>query len=204
MVVLIFLVLFTLPAIYFGKFIRKHHVVIYLLATVLSILAFIFKDSEITLPLMQGFVGLSFFYLVMVTGALKKTSPLRIKLMGVRREYSIVGFITIAPHALNYAIQGMNGTRSLEWFGIAAFVLMIPLFITSFLSVRKKMNAKTWKDLQSIAYLIYLLLFIHLMINYSKIINLAVYIIIFVLYFVMKGIYEINRYKEKKSKSRAI
>lgn len=201
MIVLVFLILLTIAALHFGKFIRKHNIKIYIVATILAILAFIFKDKTFALPFIQGFLGLSFFYLVMVTGAIKKTNKIRLKLMGVRREYSIIGFIVIAPHALNYTIQGLDGTRQLEWFGLIAFSLMIPLFITSFVKIRKTMKAVTWNRLQSIAYIIYILLFIHLILNYTKTINLVLYLVIFGFYFISKFIFELKKYLDKKKKN---
>ncbi|HKM29582.1 MAG TPA: ferric reductase-like transmembrane domain-containing protein [Bacilli bacterium] len=200
MIVAIFLVILTLLAIYANQFIRKHNVKIYIAAVVISIVSFIFRDKAPALPFVKGFLGLSFFYIVMLTGALKNKSKLRLKFMGVRREYSIIGFIVATPHALNYLMEWLNATRSLEWFGLIVFVLMIPLFITSFATIRKKMKNKTWKLLQSAAYLIYVLLFVHLILNYTKTINLILYIIILGTYFVMKIIYEINKYKTKKTK----
>lgn len=200
MIVLIFLILLTISATYFGKFIRKHNVKLYIAAAIISILAFIFKDQTITTPIIQGFLGLSFFYLVMLTGAIDKKHKIKAKLVGLRREYSILGFIFISPHALNYTIQGLNGTRSLEWFGLISFVLMIPLFITSFVTIRKKMKAKTWNLIQSAAYIIYILLFIHLILNYTQKINLILYLVIFIFYFVMKIIYEAKKFKIKKQK----
>lgn len=199
MIVLAFLILLTILAIYASKFIRKHNVKIYIFLTILSILAFIFKDVAITTPIMQGFLGLSFFYVVMITGAIDKKYKIKAKFMGLRREYSIIGFIVITPHALNYTLEGLNGTRSLEWFGIISFVLMIPLFITSFLIIRKKMKPKTWNLIQSAAYIIYILLFIHLILNYTQKINLILYLVIFLFYFVLKFIYEIKKYKHKKT-----
>ncbi len=199
MIVLAFLILLTILAIYANKFIRKHNVKIYIFITMLSILAFIFKDVAITTPIMQGFLGLSFFYIVMITGAIDKKHKIKAKFMGLRREYSIIGFIVITPHALNYTLEGLNETRSLEWFGIISFVLMIPLFITSFLIIRKKMKPKTWNLIQSAAYIIYILLFIHLILNYTQKINLVLYLVIFIFYFVLKIIYEIKKYRYKKS-----
>lgn len=201
MIAAIFLVILTVLAVYAGPFIRKHNVVIYVGALLLSVLAFMLRDKAFTLPFVKGFLGLSFFYIVMITGALKNKSKLRIKLMGVRREYSIVGFIVITPHALNYTLLWLNGSRSIEWFGLIAFTLMIPLFITSFVKIRKLMKNKTWKLLQSLAYIIYLVLFIHLMINYTKTINLILYLVMFITYFGLKIIYEVNKYKQKKLKS---
>jgi len=203
MIVLVFLILLTLVAFYLGKQMRKHNVKIYIAATLLSILAFIFKEKAFTEPFIQGFLGLSFFYLVMVTGALKKSSKLRLKLTGVRREYSILGFITITPHALNYTLEWINGERSLALLGFSAFIIMIPLFVTSFVSIRRKMKAKTWNLIQSAAYVIYLLLLIHLILNYTKTINLVLYIVIFSYYIVMKIVYEYKRFKAKQLKAKS-
>lgn len=200
MIVLAFLIILTILAMYAGKFIRKHNVKIYIVAVIISILAFILKDKAFTTPIMQGFLGLSFFYIVMITGAIDKKHKIKAKLMGLRREFSIIGFIVISPHALNYTLQGLNGTRSLEWFGLISFVLMIPLFVTSFLKIRKKMKPKTWNLIQSAAYIIYLLLFIHLILNYTQTINLVLYVAIFGFYFVLKIIYEIKKIRTKKYK----
>lgn len=200
MIVAIFLVVFTLLAYFANPFIRKHNILLYIMAVVISALAFIFKDFVLMMPIIKGFLGLSLFYIVMITGTLKNKSKLKIKLMGVRREYSIIGFIVLIPHALDHVLKLINGTNLTEWFGFAAFVLMIPLFITSFLIIRKKMKNKTWRVLQSLAYIIYILFFVHLIINYTKTINLVLYVIIFTLYFVMKIIYEINKYRTKKKK----
>lgn len=201
MIVAAFLILLTLLAIYANKLIRKHNVKLYILALVLSVLSFIFKDHNLAIPFMKGFLGLSFFYIVMITGALKNKSKLRNKLMGIRREYSILGFIVVSPHALHYILLALDGTRALEWYGFIAFLIMIPLFVTSFLSVRKKMKFSHWKLLQKTAYVVYLLLFIHLILHYSKPINLVLYLIIFIFYFVMKFIFELNKYKQKKEKT---
>ena len=192
MIVLAFLIILTILAFFADKFIRKHNVKIYIVATIISILAFILQDKAFTTPIMQGFLGLSFFYIVMITGAIDKKYKIKAKFLGLRREYSIIGFIVIAPHALKYTLQGLNGTIALEWFGM-----------TSFLKIRRKMKAKTWNSIQSAAYIIYILLFIHLILNYTLKINLILYLVIFIFYFVMKMIYEIKKYDAKKKKKLA-
>ena len=185
---------------YGGKFIRKHNVKIYIVFTVVSVLMFILQTKAFATPFIQGFLGLSFYYLVMVTGALKKGSTLKIKLTGVRREFSILGFITILPHATKYLLEWLYGDIEFPIFGVIGFVLMIPLFITSFQSIRKHMTQKSWKRLQSVAYVIYILLFVHLIINYTEKINLILYLVLFVSYFVMKITFEIKKLKEKQMK----
>lgn len=200
MITTAFLIVLTLLAVYAGSFIRKHNVKFYVGALLLSILSFIFKDLFFAMPFIKGFLGLAFFYLVMLAGALKNKTKLRVKLMGVRKEYSIIGSIVVTPHALNYTLLWLNGTRSIEWFGLVAYVIMIPLFVTSFVVIRKKMKNKDWKLLQSSAYIVYLLLFIHLILNYTKKINLILYLAMFLAYFGMKLLFEVNKYKSKRAK----
>lgn len=200
MIVLVFLILFTALAFYYGNFIRKHSLKFYIGTSIFSIVAFLLNDKPFMKPITQGFLGLSLFYLVMIAGSVPKKSKLRIKLFGLRREYSIIGFIISMPHALKYLLQVFNGTITIPWFGLIAFIMMIPLFITSFATIRKKISLKTWKLIQSPAYLIYLLLLIHLIKNYSEKINLILYIVMFSFYFISKVIYEWMRIKEKKRK----
>lgn len=200
MIALIFIIILTLTAFFFDKFIRKQSLWLYLGSVLLSIVAFIFKDVGITKPIMQGFLGFSLFYLVMIAGSLPKKRPLRRKLYSVRREYSIIGFIFITPHAAKYLIEAIQGQIDLPIFGIIAFVLMIPLFITSFPSIRKKMSFKTWTYIQMPAYLIYALILVHLVINYTEKINLILFIILFTFYLITKIIFEVGEYKLKKQR----
>lgn len=134
----------------------------------------------------------------MITGSFKKSTKLRRMLILIRKDYSILGFIFISPHALIFTLQALKGVIAFEWFGIVAFILMIPLFVTSFTIYRKKMSAKNWMRLQLISYIIYILLCIHLIISYTSQINLVIYIVLFGFYFVNKTIYEISRLKAKK------
>lgn len=204
MIVAAFLVVLTLLAYFASPFIRKYNVKIYIAAIVISAIAFVLKDKPIAMPFIKGFLGLSFFYIVMITGALPKKNKLRLKFVGVRREYSILGFIVITPHALMRVVQWLDGIRSLEWFGLIVFVLMIPLFVTSFVVIRKKMTQRAWKLLQSLAYIIYILLFIHMILNYSLKINLVLYLVLFIGYFILKIHYEVKKYLAKKNKIKAV
>ena len=179
MIVAAFLVILTLLAFYANRFIKKHSIILFVLATVLSVVAFVFKDHPLAVPFIKGFLGLSLFYIVMLTGALKAKSKLRIKFMSVRKEYSIIGFIVISPHALYHIIEWLSGNSNIEWYGLISFLLMVPLFITSFTVIRKKMKHTNWKLLQKLAYLVYLLLFIHLILNFTKQINLILYLLMF-------------------------
>ena len=201
MIVLLLAALLIVLAVYQGKFIRKHNVKLYIGAIVIAIVAFVFQDKVKVLDMfMEGFVGLSILYVVMVTGALKDKSKLKIKLAGIRREYSIIGFILITPHATKYFLEFLSGDIKIPLFGIVGYAVMIPLFATSFYSVRKKMSRYAWVTLQKLAYVTYLVLFIHLIKNASSTQNLVAYVVLFVGYFIMKIYREIVKANNKKKK----
>lgn len=202
MIPVIIILILALSAYFMGNIIRKKTVYFYSAIFVLGVVAFIFRENSIFDFVNQGFLGFSFFYLVMFAGALSNKSKLRKKLIGIRKEFSILGFISITPHAIGKLILIFTGEITYAWFGIAAFVIMIPLFITSFTYIRKKMTNKTWKKLQSLAYLVYLSLLIHLIINYTQRLALILYIVLFAVYFVFKLIYEFKKYKLKVNKKK--
>jgi len=97
-------------------------------------------------------------------------------------------------HPLYYAPEVLAMTRDIPWFGLASFVVMIPLFITSYLVIRMKMKPKSWKNLQRFAYLSYALTLIHLIVNASTIQNRMIAIALFIPYVVLKLI-KICRFK---------
>ncbi|MBN2605594.1 MAG: ferric reductase-like transmembrane domain-containing protein [Bacilli bacterium] len=186
MITLVLIILFGLFAYFFQKQIRKNQVVIYLVALLISIAAFILFDFPLLTPITHGFTGLALFYLVMMAGALPNKTKLKKSLMSVRKEYSIIGFIVATPHALHYTIEYLNGEIAIPLFGIIAYLIMIPLFVTSFHVFRRKMSFRAWKLVQRLAYLVYGLLLIHLILNYSLKINFVLYIVLFTVYFILK------------------
>ncbi|MCF7925886.1 MAG: hypothetical protein K9L26_05065 [Candidatus Izimaplasma sp.] len=199
MISLIVAILLVLLAIYFNEGIRKYSQLLYIGMTLLSILAFWQIEATLFTPIRLGGLGFGIFYVVMLTGALKHKSKLRITLMKVRMEYSILGFIAITPHALYQLLKYINGDIAIPILGIIAYAIMIPLFITSFRVIRKKMTYQNWKTLQRFAYIVYIGLSIHLILN-SALPNFAVYIIEFAGYFILKVMYEVKRYQRTKSK----
>ena len=186
MITLIFIIIFTFIALKIPGKIRRYEISIYLLASVVAILSLVFNSHFLFAPIIKGFVGLALFYLVMIASSLKVKTKLRKGLMGLRKHYSILGFILITPHAVYYLIQIITGNQAFTPFGIAAYGIMIPLFITSFLSIRKKMKPSSWKNLQRLAYISYGLLLIHLILHYTNRLNLILYLILAVLYFYLK------------------
>ena len=200
MIILPLAIIFILLAFYHSKFIRKHNLKLYIIFSIVAIIAFLLRDKfPLADPFIQGAIGLGFLYVVMFTGALKKKSKLHIKLMSVRREYSIIGFIALTPHALYNTIAFLQGELiGLEWVGLIPYAIMIPLFITSFMIVRKKFTFTTWKKIQNYAYIVYILIFLHLLIVYTNKVNLIVFIILFSVYFILKIKKELTIYLDNK------
>ncbi|MGE4548388.1 MAG: FMN-binding protein [Intestinibacillus sp.] len=114
------------------------------------------------------------FIVVMYAGALPNTSPLIRILMPIRAELSIVACILTLVHNVIYgqtyfrflftqpsrlpANQLMASVCS-----VIMLCVMLPLLVTSFPAIRRKMKAKSWKRLQRSAYLFYALIYVHVL-----------------------------------------
>ncbi|MGD9909905.1 MAG: FMN-binding protein [Candidatus Izemoplasmatales bacterium] len=185
---LLFTLALGLIAYFFGQFVRKFFIQTLLILSVLALIP-IFKVVPLfEETLVTGYVGLAFYIVVMFAGAFPKSSKISKKLRSVRKEYSIYGFIVLFPHIVIYLMSFLNGSLLWEIFGVIGVVIMIPLFITSFTYIKKKMNIKTWMTLQKYAYLVYLLIFIHL-IRVSEPSHAVIYIFLVSAYVSLKAIY---------------
>ena len=176
----------------------KHRLVLYIGIWGITLAAVIGQDLPIMTPIVKGMVGFSFLYTVMVTGALDPRWKLTRKLKSVRGIYSILGFVLLIGHPLNYAPEVLSGVREIPIFGLAAFVIMVPLFITSYLVIRKRMMPKTWIKLQQWAYVSYALILVHLIVNGTTPQNKIIAILLFAIYGVLKG-HRLMQLKTKKS-----
>jgi DMSO/TMAO reductase YedYZ heme-binding membrane subunit len=207
MLIIPFVLVITLLSYYFGEKLKKYNLYFYIFAAILGVLALIFSAKQFTLPFNQGFLGFSFFYVVMIIGLLNKESKIYKRLFKVRPELSILGFILLSPHAIFYLMERITAnyipdTRivSLSFLiGVLAYLIMIPLFVTSFKIIENKTQFFKWKKLQRFAYIVYLAIFIHL-IFVAEMPNLVIYLILFVPYFILKPIrffkYEKPMYKK--------
>ena len=147
------------------------------------------------------------FIWVMMAGALPNTWKLRKKIMMCRGEISIVASTLILPHVVYYLMEFLANSSRLSkltglglWgiltgaiAGLVAGVIMVPLFITSYHMIRKKMNGRRWKALQEYAYIFYGLVYIHILAEYfAKAENLRdskamlFYTVSFVLYLLLR------------------
>ena len=124
--------------------------------------------------------------IIMYVGALNAKIPFVKKLLSIRKEISIISGFPILTHSLVRIVN--NLPNSLKYFtnnaeymetakftnelglgisnfsfvlGILLVVIFIPLWVTSFDWVHKRMSAVKWKKLQKWSYGLYALLFIH-------------------------------------------
>lgn len=212
---LVYSLLFTAAlALIYTKSIKKHSKIFYSIATVISSITIIYEIYRlISDTKMQGFIGelekafmkgnvsIAFFLLVMFAGALNPKWKLTKKLLSIRAESAILGCILLLPHGIMYLVRFINKilvhkpitTLYIIYLivGLIAFIIMIPLFITSFKKVRSKMSYVDWKKIQSWAYPFYFLAYVHIvlaLLNDDKIdiIKLSIYTIAFLAYFLLK------------------
>jgi DMSO/TMAO reductase YedYZ heme-binding membrane subunit len=133
-----------------------------------------------------GTLSFPLLIIIMYMGALNPKFTWVKKLMSIRKELSIISGFPVFAHSLIRVSN--NFPQSLKYFtshgeymetarvtneagawisnfsfvlGIVLLILFIPLWLTSFDSVRKRMGGIRWKKLQKWSYVLYALLFIH-------------------------------------------
>lgn len=191
---------------------KKYSILFYLGAAVLSAVVVAGKLpaspawADVTDLLTRGTLATAMFVLGMYAGALPKNGKLTKALMTVRAELSIIACILTLGHNI-YCIQVFSSLKRQatdaipsEWH-IAKMIscllmfLMIPLFLTSFKIVRKRMKAKTWKRIQRLAYVFYGLLYAHVMVlmvpnalegKGKYVVSVVVYTSIYAAYVILK------------------
>jgi DMSO/TMAO reductase YedYZ heme-binding membrane subunit len=193
MVIVILVLLIFILSISIPKFIHKHNYIIYTFA---AIIALILSGEEANIVTL-GYVPLSFMIIVMYTGVFQK-GLIKKRLMTVRAENAIIGIIFLLPHAIGFINFYLDYSQLLSsvvpTIGLLAFILSIPLFITSFRFVRKHFKYKEWKFIHKLAYPFYVLLFAHLaFIDNSR---LLFYAIVFGMYFLLK-VYDLQKATKK-------
>ena len=171
---------------FFGKAVKKKPAVLYGICILLSLVS-IFYPREGGLPFLdfffkkimqRGILAGSLFILVMLAPVLPKSFSGRKTIYLLRGEMAICASLITLAHNLAFggkyfgALFFGQGHISLMELHAAIvsclmIILLIPLTITSFQAVRRKMQAKTWKRLQNWSYLFYLLLYLHIFFIYQ-------------------------------------
>ena len=214
MLLIISLIIVSLFIYFLKDSLKKHAGIYYIGVAVISTAVFLlgflpmplFLKNNILGIFAKGSLGTAMFVVVMYTGALPKGNKLIAPLMKIRGELSITAAILVLCHNFTYGMTYFRmlftKTSLLSATQLAAAVIslvliaiMIVLTVTSFPSVRKKMQAKKWKQLQRTAYVFYGLMYVHIMlinIPYARlglgtyIANVVIYSIVFLGYAAMR------------------
>ena len=202
------LFLLSLPlAIAFAWFgavhIKRDAGLFYLLAAAVSLAIVFVRDNSF---LWNIFVNCAFatalFAVVMYMAVLPRGGRAVKRLLPIRAELSIMASLLTLGHNVAYGKTYFMRPERLEgellWAAIcslALVALMLPLMVTSFPKVRRKMRAKAWKRLQRLAYGFYGLTYIHAMllaVHFLKagkgeyILNILVYSAVFLTYGILR------------------
>ena len=171
---------------FFGKAVKKKPAVLYGICILLSLVSIFypregglpFLDSFFQKIMQRGILAGSLFIWVMIAPVLPKRFSGRKTIYLLRGEMAISASLITLAHNLAFggkyfgAVFFGQGHISLMELHAAIvsclmILLLIPLTITSFQTVRRKMQAKTWKKLQNWSYLFYLLLYLHIFFIYQ-------------------------------------
>jgi DMSO/TMAO reductase YedYZ heme-binding membrane subunit len=144
---------------YLRKYIFHYQVYVRTLIILLAGLSLLIKSSFLDKLIIEGHLGLSFFIIVIFLGVLNKNHMIKKQLTSIRGELALFGFIFLIPHGIERLRLALTGY---QFTGLIAMIIFIPLLFTSFISIRKKMKPKHWKQLHKFAYAAYLFIYIHL------------------------------------------
>lgn len=214
MLLVISLIIVSLFIYFLKDSLKKHAGIYYIGAAVISIAVFLigflpmplFVKNNILGIFAKGSLGTAMFVAVMYAGALPKGSKLIAPLMKIRGELSITAAILVLCHNFTYGMTyfkmlfikpaALSATQlTAAIISIILITIMLVLTVTSFQAVRKKMQAKKWKQLQRTAYVFYGLMYVHIMlinIPYARlglgtyIANVVIYSIVFLGYAAMR------------------
>ena len=171
---------------FFGKALKKKPAVLYGICILLSLVS-IFYPREGGLPFLdfffkkimqRGVLAGSLFIWVMISPVLPKSFSGRKTIYLLRGEMAICASLITLAHNLAFGgkyfgalFLGQGHISLMELHAAIVsclmILLLIPLTITSFQTVRRKMQAKSWKKLQNWSYLFYLLLYLHIFFIYQ-------------------------------------
>ena len=214
---------------FFGKALKKKPAVLYGICILLSLVS-IFYPREGGLPFLdfffkkimqRGVLAGSLFIWVMLAPVLPKSFSGRKTIYLLRGEMAICASLITLAHNLAFggkyfgALFFGQGHISLMELHAAIvsclmILLLIPLTVTSFQAVRRKMQGKTWKKLQNWSYLFYLLLYLHIFFIYqgALIRGKGEYFFTLMLYSFIFGFYgflRIRQYRmQKESKEKKV
>lgn len=208
------------------KSIKKAPQVYYVIATLLAVITAIQPnfpqsiDSVFVTLFYYGSFSTALFTLVMYMNAVKNGSKFQKEFMVLRGELSIIACILAFGHNIHAGrtyfvwlfVEPERFTRDTELLlatviTLVLIALMVPLFITSFRLVRKKMEPKKWKKLQRWSYVFYMLIYYHIILLMVPVayrgdktyqLNVLVYTTVFLTYAFLRLAKEYKKSRDKK------
>ncbi len=180
---LVALIVVTLLVFFLRSAIKKAPSVFYILSLVVGIV-YLYNQtihlpsqisSFIALLTRQSALAMMFFIVVMFAGVFSDASKVKKWLMPVRKELSIIGCILTAPHVIIYLVAFLPRILPNSPFPFLPFdyfrfvvsllllIIILILGVTSFEIVRHRMTGQSWKRIQWLAYLLLIILAIHVM-----------------------------------------
>lgn len=208
------LIAITLFYILFANIIKKYPVLFYMATYILIIPVVLYYETKFyrEMPIWftkyvmdifrRGIFSTVTFMIVMFLGVVTTHNKYTRKLMSIRGEMSIIGCFAALCHNVAFGIRyfvefftnssKMNiYTKTATIISLILIAMMVPLMITSFKCVRKKMKAKNWKNLQKLAYPFFYLIYIHLMVLFmhkpeKHMLSIALYTFIYLLYTILR------------------
>lgn len=150
----------------------------------------------------RGIFATASFMIVMFLGTITKHNDFSKKLMAIRGEMSIMASLLVFSHNIIFGLRyfpilftnpSSMPQRQLIASIITIFLLLmlIPLFVTSFKTIRRKMKAKSWKNLQKMAYPFFIGIYVHVMVLYSSnwkenMVGVVIYTLIYLAYIILR------------------
>lgn len=198
----------------FEKSIKKHAAYFYIGTIIISIFSIAAPIKALPFPvsyiitniLNRGTLAGALFILVMVASVCPAPS-MRAMLLRTRGEMAIMASLLTLIHntayGKNYFVNLFINPASMpipvvfaSILSLIMIILLIPLTVTSFMTIRKKMNAKKWKSLQKLSYIFYGLLLLHITVIFTvsifkgyleTLFDLGVYVVIYIVYLFFRG-----------------
>jgi len=201
-----------------GRFIKKYSTIYYISISILSLLCiFLYSQKTpfivsiiVNTFVVSGNLAGALFIVVMYATILQ--NPLKQITIRTRAEMAITASIFTLTHNITYGQRYfVNFFTKFNKLGITTILatiismimilLLIPLTVTSFQSVRSKMNPKSWKKLQSLSYVFYGLLYAHISLMFFRALSKGrlIYAIDLCIYTIIWGIYLAFKYAQKKT-----
>lgn len=181
---------------------------------------YFFVDDEISLAIIRSsaFTGATLIGIALIIGPLQKLWPSR-NYIKHRRTFGVLGFTFILVHyfavmtyVFNFNLQaiilgGTNPYVNPVLFGLLAFCIYIPIYITSTDWATQKLGYNKWKMIHRLVYFGWILSVLHfILVNPEALFNISGYVllIVTVLVFILEISAFIKHTKSRGGKGRYI